>query len=132
GWRVLGGGGGGGGGDGGGGGGGGVGLLGHGGLVVDGGRGQATSPAPIIARMPFPEDWRILVVLDPSRQGKHGPDERTAFESLPPFPAATAAHLCRLVVMKALPSLAEHALLGVGSAAAGKQVRLRDHLCSAP
>src|SRR5690242_18303911 len=83
----------------------GVGLFHHGGLVVDGGRGATMRPAPVIARMPVPDDWRILVVLDPSRQGKHGVDESAAFENLPPFSGELAAHLCRLVVMKALPSL---------------------------
>src|SRR5947209_4889537 len=33
----------------------GVGLFHHGGLVLDGGRGPAMRPAPVIARMPIPE-----------------------------------------------------------------------------
>ena len=79
----------------------GVGLFHHGGLVVDGGRGPTMRPAPVIARMPLPPSWCILVVLDPSRQGKHGTDEGIAFENLPPFSGELAAHLCRLTVMKA-------------------------------
>jgi beta-ribofuranosylaminobenzene 5'-phosphate synthase len=109
----------------------GVGLFHQGGLVVDGGRGPAMRPAPIIARMPFPDHWRILVILDPSRQGKHGPDESTAFENLPPFPGEAAAHLCRLMVMKALPSLAEHDLAGFGSAITEMQERLGDYYAPA-
>jgi predicted sugar kinase len=58
----------------------GVGLFHHGGLVVDGGRGPAMRPAPVIAQMPVPESWCVLVVLDPSRQGKHGLEEIAAFE----------------------------------------------------
>ena len=105
----------------------GIGLFHHGGLVVDGGRGPTAAPAPIIARMRLPDHWRILLVLDPSRQGKHGAAERMAFDSLPPFPGATAAHLCRLLVMKALPSLAESDLAGFGSAITEMQERLGDY-----
>ncbi len=109
----------------------GVGLFHHGGLVVDGGRGAALRPAPVIARMPIPDEWRILVVLDPSRQGKHGADESAAFENLPPFSADLAAHLCRLVVMKALPSLAEQDLAGFGTAITEIQQRLGDYYAPA-
>src|SRR5262249_9182157 len=42
----------------------GVGVFEHGGLVVDGGRGPTRTAAPIVSRMPFPEPWRILLVLD--------------------------------------------------------------------
>jgi len=109
----------------------GVGLFDHGGVVVDGGRGAAMRPAPVIARMPVPDDWCILVVLDPSRQGKHGADEGAAFESLPPFSGDLAAHLCRLVVMKALPSLAERDLAGFGAAITEMQARLGDYYAPA-
>jgi beta-RFAP synthase len=79
----------------------------------------------------MPDDWCILLVLDPARQGKHGTDESAAFESLPPFPAELAAHLCRLVVMKALPSLAERDLAGFGSAITELQARLGDYYAPA-
>ena len=109
----------------------GVGLFQHGGLVVDGGRGPAAQPAPVIARMPIPDRWCVVVILDPVRQGKHGEEEVAAFESLPPFRGETAAHLCRLVVMKALPSLAEHDLAGFGSAVSEIQERLGDYYAPA-
>jgi beta-ribofuranosylaminobenzene 5'-phosphate synthase len=109
----------------------GVGLFHHGGLVVDGGRGPAMRPAPVIARMAFPDDWCILLVLDPARQGKHGAAESAAFDSLPPFPGELAAHLCRLVVMKALPSLADQDLAGFGSAITELQARLGDYYAPA-
>lgn len=109
----------------------GVGLFHSGGLVVDGGRGPSMRPAPVIARMPVPDRWCILLVLDPSRQGKHGADESAAFERLAPFPAETAAHLCRLVLMKALPSLSEHDLAGFGSAVTEMQARLGDYYAPA-
>jgi beta-RFAP synthase len=105
----------------------GVGLFRDGGLVVDGGRGPATRVAPIIARLPFPDEWRVLVLLDPTRQGAHGRDEIEAFAALPEFPEHVAAHLCRLVVMKALPALAERDLRDFGAAIAELQERLGDY-----
>jgi beta-RFAP synthase len=88
-------------------------------------------PAPVIARLPIPAAWCILVVLDPSRQGKHGPEESAAFENLPLFSADLAAHLCRLLVMKALPSLAEQDIAGFGSAITEIQQRLGDYYAPA-
>jgi len=108
----------------------GIGLFDHGGLVVDGGRGPLTTAAPVVSRMPFPEQWRILVVLDPHRQGVHGPDEREVFSKLAPSSDGEAAHLCRLVLMKALPALAECDIAGFGSAIKEIQVLLGDYFAA--
>jgi beta-ribofuranosylaminobenzene 5'-phosphate synthase len=108
----------------------GIGLFDHGGLVVDGGRGPLTTAAPVVSRMPFPEQWRILVVLDPHRQGVHGPDEREVFSKLAPSSDGEAAHLCRLVLMKALPALAECDIAGFGSAIKEMQVLLGDYFAA--
>jgi beta-RFAP synthase len=108
----------------------GIGLFDHGGLVVDGGRGPLTTAAPVVSRMPFPEQWRILVVLDPHRQGVHGPDEREVFSKLAPSSDGEAAHLCRLVLMKALPALAECDIAGFGSAIKEMQELLGDYFAA--
>ena len=108
----------------------GIGLFDHGGLVVDGGRGPLTTAAPVVSRMPFPEQWRILVVLDPHRQGVHGPDEREVFSKLAPSSDGEAAHLCRLVLMKALPALAECDIAGFGSAIKEVQELLGDYFAA--
>lgn len=108
----------------------GVGLFERGGVVVDGGRGAARRVAPIVSRLPFPEPWRVLAVLDPARQGMHGADEQAAFAALPAFPAEDAAHLCRLVLMRALPALAEQDIAEFGAAIAELQVRLGDHFAA--
>ena len=108
----------------------GIGLFDHGGLVVDGGRGPLTTAAPVVSRMPFPEQWRILVVLDPHRQGVHGPDEREVFSRLAPSSDGQAAHLCRLVLMKALPALAECDIAGFGSAIKEMQVLIGDYFAT--
>jgi beta-RFAP synthase len=77
--------------------------------------------------MPVPESWSVLVLLDPARQGLHGPEELAAFAALAPFPGEEAAHLCRLVVMKLLPSLAERDLAGFAGAIKEIQTRLGDY-----
>jgi beta-RFAP synthase len=105
----------------------GIGLFSRGGLVVDGGRDNDIKPAPIISHLPLPYRWRVLVILDPQRQGMHGPDEGAAMAKLPQMSEADAAHLCRLVLMKALPALAEHDLVNFGAAIKELQSRLGDY-----
>jgi beta-RFAP synthase len=77
-----------------------------GGLVVDAGPG-ARGAAPVIARVDFPEAWRLLLVLDPTRSGRHGAAESGAFAALPPLPQHQAAHLAHLVLMRLLPAAIE-------------------------
>lgn len=109
----------------------GVGLFEQGGLVVDGGHGAAQAAPPVVSRIPFPPHWRVLVVLDPSRQGVHGPDESAAFAALPPFSSGHAALLCRLVLMKALPALAEADIASFGAAIKELQAVLGDYYAPA-
>lgn len=109
----------------------GTGFFEAGGVALDGGRGAAQRPAPIIARLPFPADWRVLLVLDPRRLGVHGPTELAAFAALPPFPAELAAHLCRLAVMQALPAIAEKDIGAFGRAVTEIQSRVGDHFSPA-
>jgi beta-RFAP synthase len=99
----------------------------QGGVVMDGGRGDGDEAPPVLSRMPFPEQWRILLVFDHARHGLHGPEEAAAFRRLPPFPAEQAAHLCRLVLMVALPGLAEGRLDRFGAAVAELQGAIGDY-----
>lgn len=105
----------------------GAGLFAQGGLVVDGGRGARTTTPPVIARLPFPARWRILLIQDPSAAGLHGAGERDAFSALPPFPEQHAAELCRLVLMRALPAAAEDDLPAFGAAIARIQAIVGDY-----
>ena len=109
----------------------GIGLFEHGGLVVDGGHGAAHTAPPVVSRIPFPARWRVLVVLDPHRQGVHGADESAAFAALPPFAGDQAARLCRLVLMKALPALAEADIASFGAAIKELQAVLGDYYAPA-
>jgi len=105
----------------------GIGLFRHGGLAVDGGKGAGTAPPPLLARAPLPPAWRILLLLDRGREGLSGADERAAFQSLPPMPAALAGTLCRLVLMQALPALAERDLPAFGAAITAIQDHVGDY-----
>jgi beta-ribofuranosylaminobenzene 5'-phosphate synthase len=94
----------------------GAGLFAQGGLVVDGGRGPDTLTPPVIARAEFPEDWRVLLVSDPSATGLHGAGEKEAFATLHPLAAKASGELCRRTLMQALPALAERNLEAFGDA----------------
>jgi beta-RFAP synthase len=103
----------------------------QGGVVLDGGRGESDLPPPVLSRLPFPEEWRIILVFDDVRRGLHGSAEVEAFRRLPPFPAEAAAHLCRLTLMVALPALAERKLASFGGAIAELQRVVGDHFAPA-
>lgn len=109
----------------------GAGLFSRGGLVVDGGRGEGTTTPPIVARLPFPQDWRILLVSDPGAVGLHGAEERRAFGDLPPFSEEDAGRLCRLVLMQALPAAAEGDFEAFGAAITQIQAIVGDYFAPA-
>jgi beta-RFAP synthase len=109
----------------------GVALFAAGGFVLDGGRGAADRPPPLLARLPVPADWRVLLVLDRAQQGLSGAGEAAAFRALPPMPEATAARLCRLALVRLLPALAEADLVDFGTALAQIQVIVGDYFAPA-
>ena len=109
----------------------GIGAFQQGGLLVDGGRGPDTQVPPIVSRMDFPAAWRVVLVFDTASQGVHGKQEIQAFGELPEFPAAQAAHIARLLLMQALPALAEQDLENFGRAVSELQRIVGDHFAPA-
>lgn len=109
----------------------GVGAFKEGGFFLDGGKGPEGALPPILARIPFPGNWRVLLVLDEQGQGIHGQAEKEAFAGLPPFPEAEAAHLARLVLMRILPALQEQDVIGFGSGLGELQAILGDYFAPA-
>lgn len=85
----------------------GIGSFESGGVLYDGGRDDSDGLPPILGRFDFPEAWRIILIFDRRQLGIRGSAEADAFRSVPPFPAELSAGLCRLVLMSALPALAE-------------------------
>jgi beta-ribofuranosylaminobenzene 5'-phosphate synthase len=105
----------------------GIGLFGQGGLVIDGGKGALPGPPPLLVRMAMPDAWRVLLVLDRDREGLSGSRERAAFDALGPMDAAVSGAICRLVLMQALPALADHDLPGFGAAITAIQGHVGDY-----
>ena len=85
----------------------GIGAFQQGGFLVDAGRSSNTNIPPIISRIQFPSNWRAILIQDPSKKGIHGDEEYSSFAKLAPFPAETAAELCRLVMLQILPAVCE-------------------------
>ena len=105
----------------------GIGVFEHGGLVVDGGRGINTHTPPVISHMDIPDHWRFILVLDKRGQGIHGYQEVDAFKQLPPFPAQEAARLCYLLMMQALPAVAEDDIAKFGDVITAIQRSVGEH-----
>jgi beta-ribofuranosylaminobenzene 5'-phosphate synthase len=89
-----------------------------GGFLVEGGKGKAEAVAPLVARVPFPETWPIVLVLPGRDQGVHGTAESRAFERLQVqgMPLGRTDALCRLVLLGMLPALAEQDVHAFGEA----------------
>ena len=110
----------------------GIGLFEQGGFVLDGGRSEHNDALPpLLARLAVPEAWHVLLLLDPAGQGLSGKAERAAFAALPPMAATEVGAICRLVLMQALPALAEADLPRFGDAITQIQERLGDYFAPA-
>jgi beta-RFAP synthase len=98
----------------------------QGGFLVDAGKSSETAIAPLVARLDFPDSWR-LVLLVPSREtGMHGESERKAFHWLHErgMPLALTDMLCRLVLLGLLPALVERDLTTFGETLYDLNVRV--------
>ncbi len=89
----------------------------QGGFVVDGGKctGRNRFPATIL-RQPFPQDWSFVVVVPDVNKGLAKNEEAAAFKALPPMTTEEAGRICRLTMMKLLPSLVEGDIKNFGEA----------------
>jgi beta-RFAP synthase len=85
----------------------------QGGLLVDGGRANTEALAPLIARLPVPEDWRVVLALPAGDRGWTGAREQDAFNHLHDAPTD---RLCRLVLLAMLPALVEKNVEDFGEA----------------
>jgi beta-RFAP synthase len=109
----------------------GIGAFDQGGFILDCGRSEDKGVPPVAVRLPFPEKWRILLLLDNRKQGLHGSQEVSAFSELPEFPEQAAAHLCRLVMMQVLPGVLEASLAPVTEGVGEIQQVVGDHFAPA-
>jgi beta-ribofuranosylaminobenzene 5'-phosphate synthase len=109
----------------------GIGVFEQGGFVVDGGRSERTSTPPVIARFAVPEQWRFILVFDDRGQGIHGTQERDAFKALPAFPTQESARFCHLILMQALPAIAENDIQPFGDVITQLQSTVGDYFAAA-
>jgi beta-RFAP synthase len=89
----------------------------RGGLLVEAGKAAPREVAPLVARLDFPEDWPVVLILAP-RRGLHGGAESRAFERLAQTARGREATdpLCRLVLLGLLPAVAERDCRAFGEA----------------
>ncbi len=92
--------------------------FGRGGFLVDGGKGSGPGIAPLVARVDFPEAWRVVLVVPAGERGLHGDGELEAFaQAQDPATVRTRTDaLCRLVLLGLLPALIEADLDAFGEA----------------
>ena len=111
----------------------GIGIAGFdlGGLLVDGGPGADGAAASVLARLPLPAAWRVLVVQDGAHQGLSGSDELRAMATLSPLPQALAADICHQVLMRVLPGAAGAEFAPFAAGLTRIQQVLGEHFASA-
>ncbi len=90
----------------------------QGGLLVEGGKRHTAEISPLVARLDFPSEWRVLLIMPNDRCGLSGDAERAAFTRLTPMPSSLTEALCRIVLMELLPAVAS---VDFSSAAAALQ-----------
>jgi beta-RFAP synthase len=103
----------------------------HGGFVIDGGVGPDGSVPPILTQQAYPDEWRIVLILDPDHQGMHGKPEKEAFQSLPEFALKDAERICHQTLMKLLPALHDENITDFGEAISEIQALIGDHFSPA-
>ncbi|MGD0645435.1 MAG: beta-ribofuranosylaminobenzene 5'-phosphate synthase family protein [Candidatus Bathyarchaeia archaeon] len=92
-----------------------------GGFVVDGGKAinnhdtLAKFP-PLIFHQQFPTEWRFIVEIPNLIEGLSNSEETSAFNKLQKMRAEEVGKICRLTMLKLLPSLAEHDIKNFGEA----------------
>ena len=100
----------------------------QGGFVVDGGKSARKNSFPTtILRQPFPQNWEFVVAIPNVKKGLAKNEETVAFRALSPMKAEDAGKMCRLTMMKLLPSLIERDIKSFGEALTQIQIVVGDY-----
>ena len=83
----------------------GIATFAQGGVVLDSGPRRGRLPQ-LVSRLPFPAEWRVLLIFDSRSSGLAGGSETDAFDTLPDFPEKEAIELHRRTTESAMPALA--------------------------
>ena len=106
----------------------------HGGFILDGGhlfrrgggRGAGVKhsflpssasevpPPPVLFQHPLPEDWFFVLAIPHVKRGAHGSEEIEIFKRNCPIRATEVEKLCRLILMRILPSVIERDIYTFG------------------
>lgn len=91
-----------------------------GGFIVDSGCKIDDKGIPQkIFRYDFPDDWKFLIVIPKIRRGFRDSEEKEIFKKVIPAPPEISAKICRLTLMKLIPSLMEKDIKKFGGALTG-------------
>jgi len=105
----------------------------QGGFLVDGGKamdgeGNISKQAPpILIRLPFPEEWSIILAVPKTVDKMFGKRESEAFKALTPMDELVSSRNCRLLLMKLLPAIVEKSLSTFGEAIEEIQANIGDY-----
>ncbi len=97
-------------------------IFDQGGFVVDGGKtidnttGKIGKVSPLIFSRSVPEDWRFVVVIPDVKKGLANIKEFVAFQEVPIMRSEDVGIICRLILMKLLPSVIENNIKNFGKA----------------
>ncbi|MFX1532731.1 MAG: beta-ribofuranosylaminobenzene 5'-phosphate synthase [Promethearchaeota archaeon] len=75
---------------------------------------KGLKPAPVLFRSPLPDNWCFIIALPRVKAGASGKEEINLFQSYCPLPATDVKEICRLILMKVLPSVLEEDLQSFG------------------
>ena len=88
----------------------------RGGFLIDGGKGNQTCVAPLVARLAFPPDWPILLIRPPLPAGLHGEAERRSLCRPDAVTPRLSGELARLALLALAPAIAERDYQGFAEA----------------
>jgi len=103
-----------------------------GGFIIDGGnKPNHSTPPPLLAHHQLPNEWRMVLIMDPEHKGVHGLQEKNAFTKLAKFPLLNSQAICHISLMQLLPALVENDLNQFGDAITKIQRLIGDHFAPA-
>jgi beta-RFAP synthase len=88
----------------------------QGGFLVDAGKGNGGSLAPVAVRAEVPESWRFVLALPRQESGISGPMEEDAFLRLMEVPEEVVGRLCHTLLLGLVPAMLEADLPSFGEA----------------
>lgn len=107
----------------------GIATFASGGVVLDSGPVAGALPE-LVARLTFPEEWRVLLIFDPYIAGIHGGAEIAAFEEAADFPQGETEELRMRVLSRALPALENRDFDGFTAEVGYLQAGMGDYFAS--